>query len=65
MILFIFLKYTIYIGRAQGTCAKNLVHLATLFDRFLTRLVFSWFFDIRGNLNNVKEKPTRKTCFFP
>ena len=27
------------------------------------RLVFSRFFDIRGNLGNVKEKPTRKTCF--
>ena len=27
------------------------------------RLVFSRFFDIRGNLGNVIEKPTRKTCF--
>ena len=27
------------------------------------RLVFSRFFDIRGNFGNVKEKPTRKTCF--
>ena len=27
------------------------------------RLVFSRFFDIHGNLGNVKEKPTRKTCF--
>ena len=27
------------------------------------RLVFSRFFDLRGNLGNVKEKPTRKTCF--
>ena len=27
------------------------------------RLVFSRFFDICGNLGNVKEKPTRKTCF--
>ena len=27
------------------------------------RLVFSRFFDLRGNLLNVKEKPTRKTCF--
>ena len=27
------------------------------------RLVFSRCFDIRGNLGNVKEKPTRKTCF--
>ena len=27
------------------------------------RLVFSWFFDIHGNLGNAKEKPTRKTCF--
>ena len=26
-------------------------------------LVFSRFFDFRGNLGNVKEKPTRKTCF--
>ena len=26
-----------------------------------SRLVFSRFFDIRGNLGNVKEKPTRKT----
>ena len=28
-----------------------------------TRLVFSRFFDLRGNLGNVKEQPTRKTCF--
>ena len=27
------------------------------------RLVFSRFFDIRVNLGNVKEKPTRKTYF--
>ena len=27
------------------------------------RLVFSRFFYIRGNLENVKEKPTRKACF--
>ena len=26
------------------------------------RLVFSQFFDIRGNLENAKEKPSRKTC---
>ena len=28
------------------------------------RLVFSRFLDLRGNLRIVKEKPTRKTCFF-
>ena len=28
-----------------------------------TRLVFSRPFDIRGNLGNVEEKPTRKTGF--
>ena len=28
-----------------------------------TRWVFSRFFDIHGNLGNVKEKPTGKTCF--
>ena len=27
-----------------------------------SRLVFSRFFYLRGNLGNVKEKPTRKTC---
>ena len=27
------------------------------------RLVFSRFFEIHGYLGNVKEKPTRKTCF--
>ena len=27
------------------------------------RLVYSRFFDLRGNLGIVKEKPTRKTCF--
>ena len=27
------------------------------------RLVFSRFLDFRGNLVNVKEKRTRKTCF--
>ena len=29
------------------------------------RLVFTRSFDSRGNLENVKEKPTRKTCFSP
>ena len=29
----------------------------------LNRLVFSRFFYLRGNLGNVNEKPTRKTCF--
>ena len=28
-----------------------------------SRLVFSRFFDIRGNFGNVKEKPTRRPCF--
>ena len=28
-----------------------------------SRVVFSLFFDIRGNLGDVKEKPTRKTRF--
>ena len=27
------------------------------------RLVFSQFLDLNRNLGNVKEKPTRKTCF--
>ena len=34
-----------------------------LFNTLFIRLVFSWFFDICGNLGNFKEKPTRKTCF--
>ena len=34
-----------------------------LCNKYETRLVFSRFFEIRGNLGNVKEKPTRKTCF--
>ena len=34
-----------------------------LINRVSGRLVFSRFFDIRGNLGNAKEKPTRKTCF--
>ena len=29
-----------------------------------TRLVFSRFLNLHGSLENVKEKPTRKTCFF-
>ena len=29
------------------------------------RLVFSRFFYFRRNLGNVKEKSTRKTCYFP
>ena len=33
-----------------------------LINRVSSRLVFSRFFDIRGNLGNAKEKPTRKTC---
>ena len=31
--------------------------------KYITRLVFSRFFDIRENLGHIKEKPTRKTCF--
>ena len=34
-----------------------------LINRVSSRLVFSRFFDIRGNLGNAKEKPARKTCF--
>ena len=37
--------------------------LLLFFDVVRNRLVFSRFFYIRGNLGNVKEKPTRKTCF--
>ena len=32
-------------------------------NKYITRLVFSRFFDIRENLGHIKEKPTRKTCF--
>ena len=32
-------------------------------ESLLNRLVFSWFFKIRGNLGNIKEKTTRKTCW--
>ena len=28
-----------------------------------SRLVFGRFFDLRGHLGNVEEKPTRKSCF--
>ena len=31
---------------------------------FRHSLVFNGYLDLRGNLGNVKEKPTRKTCFF-
>ena len=36
---------------------------AEYFLGLICRLVFSRFFDFRGNLRIVKEKPTRKTCF--
>ena len=32
-------------------------------NRHNTRLVFSRFSDFRENLGNVKETPTRKTCY--
>ena len=32
-------------------------------ERVFSRLVFSRFLDLRGNLGIVNEKPTRKTCF--
>ena len=32
-------------------------------NRHNTRLVFNRFSDFRENLGNVKETPTRKTCF--
>ena len=35
----------------------------TLVNKDKDRLVFSRFFYLHGNLGNVKEKPTRKTCF--
>ena len=43
-----------------GQNRKLLVLL--LINRVSARLVFSRFFDIRRNLGNAKEKPTRKTC---
>ena len=39
------------------------VEFPFLMTMIQSRLVFSRFFDIRGNLESVKEKPTRKTCF--
>ena len=47
---------------------KNPVFLCRVkipYQQFLMfhRLVFSRFFYICENLGNVKEKPTRKTCF--
>ena len=38
---------------------RNVKHL------LLSRLVVSRFFDISGNLGNVKEKPARKNCYCP
>ena len=51
----------------MGAIETRLIHAVPLnallwFIRIL-RLVFSQFFDIRGKLKNVKEKPIRKTCF--
>ena len=47
--------------------ASSLLRLVNSEDtkrsNYSPRLVFSRFFDIRENLGNVKEKPTRKTCF--
>ena len=48
-------------NKHQSTKQNIFSELASVYDP--VRLVFSRFFDIRGNLGNVKEKPTRKTCF--
>ena len=42
----------------KRACEKNFKYYL-----WQTRLVFSRFFDLLGNLRIVKEKPTRKTCF--
>ena len=59
---FLYLKHTVtfFVAVFFNICRRQ-----TLTDNFwgLDRLVFSRFFYIRGNLGNVKEKPTRKTCF--
>ena len=44
-----------------GQNRKLLVLL--LINRVSARLVFSRFFDIRRNLGNAKEKPTRKLVY--
>ena len=44
----------------------DITSLAKIKNKMLrseTRLVFSRFLDLHGNLGIVKEKPTRKTCF--
>ena len=61
------------IGVNQSAAIKKILHtFPTIRDVIdvshklnsnLARLVFSRFFSIHGNLRNVKEKPTRKTCF--
>ena len=48
-------------NKHQSTKQNIFSELASVYDP--VRLVFSRFFDIRGNLGNVKEKPTRKTFF--
>ena len=48
------LKYAQCDKIIKGTCRSTIT----------LDLVFSRLFDFRGNLGNVKEKPTRKTCFF-
>ena len=48
---------------SRNTNLRSTVQVRHFF--FQHKLVFSRFFDIRGNLGNVKDKPTRKTCFSP
>ena len=48
---------------SRNTNLRSTVQIRHFF--FQHKLVFSRFFDIRGNFGNVKDKPTRKTCFSP
>ena len=42
---------------------RDVIDVSHKLNSNLARLVFSQFFSIHGNLRNLKEKPTRKTCF--
>ena len=59
----LFISSLFYFGK-KYTIVREIMTLFILLIRYQKiRLVFSRFLDLCGNLGNVIEKPTRKTCF--
>ena len=57
------IEWRVYFGYSENYNTRPFEICSDLLNCH-SRLVFGRPLDLRGNLGNVKEKPTRKTCFF-